>query len=1193
MRSIFKVAGMTLVLATVVWAQGDRATITGTVNDPSGAIVPEAKVKAVHVGTNAERTTEASSTGDYTIPALQAGTYRVEIEARGFKTLVRGDVVLTPGAIVRVDGTLTVGEVSDTVEVSAEAALLQTDSAKINTAVSPKFVNDLPLVVLGQLRSPLDLALITPEAKLTNDPSAVFNLQFGGGQVGGWDATLDGLSSAPAAPFEQRLWTMINTPSLEAIDQFSVDTNGFKAEFGRAGGGAVSFVSKSGTNELHGNVYEFLRNEALDANNFFSNAQGRVKPKLRQHDFGFTVGGPVWIPKLYNGKNKTFFFTSLEYFRNRTGAPANFYTIPLAEMYNGDFSNWKDTSGNVIPIYDPATTRPNPSGSGFIRDPFPGNRIPLDRFSTVSKNILPLATMRPNVAGPRNNFFSTTGARTDPWDKFDAKVDHQLTGQDKIGFLYHYGVTKQLANGTPPGLPSPINNDFQYGDTHTYVYRLTWDRTISPTVLNHLSGGVNNWWQYRGAQPSQVQQGWGTKIGITNVPDPDWLFPAIEMTDYATWGRSEWGGSLNKNFAVADDLTWVRGSHALKFGFLFQEDHYNGYGWHTATGTYRFTRGATAAFRPDGTIDQSAASGNAFASMLLGEVDNASITTLRFVSDQWRYYAGYAQDDWRVNPKLTLNYGLRYEYTPPTVEGKFPDGYSNFNPTKPNPTAGGRLGAMDFAGFGQGRIGSRTMYPAWKGGISPRLGLAYSWNDRTVIRLSGSRSFGPVRNTGGSSHWQGFIGEQNFLFTNQATGKGGEFNWDNGYCGGCNWPRPDPNNLNPSYLNNTDIPYWQPKDSGRMPEFYNWSLNIQRQLSNSWVASIGYNATLGHHLTTNQVAMNQVDPAIFNQFVSRLGLASAISLFNSGVTSASAQANGIVLPYPGFTGSVAQSLRPFPQYRNINTGPDGGDRSGNSSYHAMVLTLEKRYSSGLQLLSSYVLSKFFSTAETANADTGAAMNHYDRSLEKTLSRIDQTHNLKFNYSYELPWGPGRKYLNKGVAAHIIGGWRVAGIQNYYSGIPLALAPGYGLPLFGGNRISVSDYEGWRAPIQGDKFDPFVDRWFDRSVFATAPVSAAPSGAEVYVLSGSYGNSTTRNPKVRSPWTLNENISVARTFRFSERMRMDFRWEMFNIFNRTRWGISDLPTNRDSFATINNNNFGLVRSLGNTPRQMQFGIKIDF
>ena len=275
-----------------------------------------------------------------------------------------------------------------------------------------------------------------------------------------------------------------------------------------------------------------------------------------------------------------------------------------------------------------------------------------------------------------------------------------------------------------------------------------------------------------------------------------------------------------------------------------------------------------------------------------------------------------------------------------------------------------------------------------------------------------------------------------------------------------------------------------------MPEFYNWSLNIQRQFSNSWVASVGYNATMGHHLTTNIVAINQLDPAVFNQYVSKLGIAAATNLFNASITSPEAIANGIQKPYPEFNGSVRQSLRLYPQYNDINTGGDGGDRSGNSSYHAFVATLEKRYSSGLQILSSYVVSKLFTDAETANADTGAAMNQFNRSLEKALSRNDQTHNIKFNYSYELPFGPGRKYATSGVLGQIVGGWRISGIQNYYSGIPLpVLSPGYNLPLFGNNRASVADYEGWRAPIKGDKFDPNVDRWWSASVVNAARVSS--------------------------------------------------------------------------------------------------------
>ena len=328
--------------------------------------MPSAKVRVVEVNTNTERVTETSTEGDYTIPQLQVGTYRIEVEARGFKTFVRNDVVVAAGSTVRINAALEVGEVTETVAVTGEAPLLQTDNSKIATGVTPKFIEDLPLVVAGQVRSPFDLALVTPEAK---NSGSEFTL--GGGQESGWDLTVDGISSTPnQAAIIMRQISTLNSPSVDAITEFAVDTNGYKAEFGRAGGGVISFVSKSGSNELHGTAYEFLRNEALDANNFFNNATGRAKPLLRQNNFGFTVGGPVWFPKMYHGKNRTFFFASYEGFRNRTTSPVTFSTIPLPEMYQGDFSNWKDANGNLIPIYDPSTTRPDGRG-GFVRDPFP------------------------------------------------------------------------------------------------------------------------------------------------------------------------------------------------------------------------------------------------------------------------------------------------------------------------------------------------------------------------------------------------------------------------------------------------------------------------------------------------------------------------------------------------------------------------------------------------------------------------------------------------------------------------------------------------------------------------------------------------------------------------------------------------------------------------------------------------------
>jgi hypothetical protein len=331
---------------SVLFAQSERGTITGSVSDSSGAVVPGATVTITNTATNVATTLTTNQAGSYTAPSLPAGTYNVRVEAQGFRPSEEKGLKLNAATTVRADAALEVGASKQAVEVQASAVQLHTEDAKSSVTISNKLVNDLPLVVGGAVRSPFDLAVLTPESKNLGGDNG---FSLGGGQAASYGTTLDGISANTTRALSKS-WVSSNSPSVEAITEFTVDTNGFKAEYGHAGGGVMTFVTKSGTNQFHGSAYEFLRNNDFDANNFFNNSKGIPVPIYKQNDFGVTVGGPVWIPKIYNGRDKTFFFFSYEGFRNRNGATGFTTTVPTPEMYQGDFSNWVDASGKQIPM---------------------------------------------------------------------------------------------------------------------------------------------------------------------------------------------------------------------------------------------------------------------------------------------------------------------------------------------------------------------------------------------------------------------------------------------------------------------------------------------------------------------------------------------------------------------------------------------------------------------------------------------------------------------------------------------------------------------------------------------------------------------------------------------------------------------------------------------------------------------------
>ena len=1189
-----RVAAILLLCTIAAFAQSERGTIQGSVKDASGAVIVGARVTVTHAETNSVTNFTSNEAGDFAAPSLQPGSYNVRVEKEGFRPAVISRLSLSAGNNVRVDINLEVGSTTTEVEVQANALQLSTEGAKTTSSVTNKMVDELPLVVSGAMRSPFDLANTTPEAKnLGGDAGFI----LGGGQAASYGTNLDGVSANTTRALQQS-WVAVNAPSLEAITEFSVDTNGFKAEYGHAGGGLMNFVSKGGTNQYRGSVYEFLRNNAFDANNFFNNRAGLAIPVYKQHDFGGSIGGPVWIPKIYNGRNKTFVFTSYETFRNRAGATGFTANVPTKEMYSGDFTNWVTSlNGAVarIPIYDPTTQVRNQDGS-YTRTAFPGNVIPSSKFDPVSVKALAAFTsngqLTPNngaapgtVAYARNNYFVASGSEVRPNTKWSVKGDHIFNDKHRMSGYYGYNRSSVVPSTSGPATLPGLYTNYNDSQRNSDVVRWSWDWTVSPTMLNHFYAGGNNWRENHDPPQATLKSGvhWKDKVCLSNVPDCDQNLLNLDFGDLTSWGGRANNGSENTIFSYNDDFTMVRKSHTIKMGGAFQISHYNGFGRQCIAGCASFSYLNTGV--PNGNNPQ--LGGSSFASFLLGYANGGSIDTIRFIGQQWPYVAGYIQDDWHVNAKLTLNYGLRWEIQlPPTG---LDDKWSDFSPTRSNPRAGGIPGALIYAGTGQGREGTRTLADLWNAGYGPRFGFAYKFDEKSVIRGSVGRSYGAVTTVTGSTHQRGFT--QTYGVPDlQTNGLQANLILRDGFPS-----YPVPPFIDASFANKDNIPWWQGSEATKLPTSDFWNLSIQRQVSPTMLIEASYNGSVGSHLQTQLLNYDQVDPALLGKY--------GFALLNSPVTSSAAVAAGFKSPYPAFatacgsaldacwgTGAtVARSLRPFPQYNSIDTYGGGGDHSGHSSYHAGIIRMEHRGSKGLTLNASYVFSKIITDSDSYWG-SGTALDQFNRGLEKSIGAFDITHNAKFNAIYDLPFGRGKTWLNQGFASNLFGNWRLSAIGYYSSGQPLGLGTSVGTPsvLFAaGNRPLISSYDGWRGNTAGGTFDPSVDRFVQPASFFPSQVGTQFAGTTQY-----FGNQTRFNPKFRQFGNYSENLSITKTFLLNARkdnpLRLDFRAEAFNVFNRTRFGTGSL--------TLQSSTFGQLTSSGdllNSPRQLQLALKLYF
>ncbi|HWB99052.1 MAG TPA: hypothetical protein VG672_20225, partial [Bryobacteraceae bacterium] len=432
-------------------------------------------------------------------------------------------------------------------------------------------------------------------------------------------------------------------------------------------------------------------------------------------------------------------------------------------------------------------------------------------------------------------------------------------------------------------------------------------------------------------------------------------------------------------------------------------------------------------------------------------------------------------------------------------------------------------------------------------------------------------SFSKVSVVSGSNHYSGFIGLYSFASADQ--GITPAFYWDAGLPA-----YPLPPQINPAFSNNQNVDFWNYQDATRAPEAMNWTLSIQRQITPNTIIEAAYNAVVGIHLQAGLLNLNQVPTAIYNNLVAQYGPTQALNLLRADINSPQARAANIPIPYPNFTDStvqrfrtVNQALRPYPQYLTVSTADQGGDKSGHSSYHALVIKAQRRLSAGLTFQWNYTFSKVLTNADTYYANTGLSQDQYNRGLEKSIGQFDQTHVAKFSTIYELPFGRGKRWLTQGVGSYVLGGWRLGAIQIYSSGMPIALTRNNPLPIFNGqDRPYITTYDGWRAPTQSGSFDPKADLFFNKAVFPAQPN---------YL----FGNATRYNPKMRTFPNLNEDVSLGKSFHFGESWHLDFRAEAFNLFNRVVFGLPD--------ANLDSKTFGVVSRQANNARQMQLALKL--
>jgi hypothetical protein len=1127
-----------LALGGFAFGQGPVGTLTGTVTDPAGAVIAGATVVATNTSTGVETTTTTTGTGTYTLPYLPAGPYKVRVTSPGFRTATAENVTLRVAQTQTSDIKLEVGALTEQVVVNERAELLESGSAEIGHYITTEEYKSWPIVV-GDGQRQIQQFIFDSLPGTTGD---TFKGSINGGQEYSHEILIEGMpiGRADLSGGNNNEFS----PSAEAVGEFKLQTGAIGAQYNGGQTAVANFTIRSGTNNLHGSGFYYGQNEALNAANLDTTTSGAKKAKYREQNYGYSLAGPVWIPKVYDGRNKTFFFTNLEWDDRNQQQVSGLGTVPTLDFKKGDFSKLLDPaytgnpkSGTVVgtdalgrpivfgQLYDPSTTRS--VNGGIVRDAFQGNIIPLSRFDPVAANIIQkIGIQDPTLPSLLRNIPTINSSPVFHLSSWGLKIDHQINSKNQLSAYYNHSYRSRYNNGagTFVPFPGPASSSWQQQITPGHLARLSLTSTITPRVLNRVAAGFNRFLNENGAYPTTINANLASTIGLQNLPGT--MFPVIAFNGpgspvqgngIARMGVGFADYSPNGSWIFQDDLTWLRGSHSFHVGYEYKKYFYNDRALSDA-GSFTFSAIQTDA------PGQSTNTGDSFASFLLGAVYKSSHGISGY-SQGFRQpqHGVYIMDDWKITPRLTVNVGLRWEVIPPFYE--VTNRMSEVSLAVQNPEAQ-RPGALIFA--------NRVNDTYWRQ-ILPRAGIVWRASEKVVVRAGyGITSTPPIANNWG---YGGFTyGYNGSVTTIAGTGPTGFVDDPTMYL-----RNPYPSlkgalpNTDPNSANTLDVATTA-RDANRPGYVQNYNVTIQYQLPRDTVVEAAYVGNKGTRMWGGTPGSGYTD---YNGLPSRL-------LAMGDVLNDPVSAHKQFTPFATFDQSlsVAQALRPSPQYGQIN---EQFPYNTNSNYNSLQVTVTKHLSKNLGFLAAYTFSKALGNIDANGPGSyyTSVQDYFNRGLDRSITEFSTPHVFKLTWVYEPPLGKGH-LINFGRANAILGGWQFAGIHNYSSGpalqvaysgltIPVGFAPGIRPDVIGSNLTLGG------APSKTDY--SVGTPYLNPAAFAPPPLT--PNGVPLRP-----GTAPRYLPTVRGPNQMRETFRMSKRFYVREKTFLGLGATMDNPFKRT-------------------------------------------